>query len=335
MESVKGRKRSVELIEGLGFESVRARLLREGDRDDCANRTLAFYLADMKDRKLHREGGHSSVEHFADAQLDMSPRRTRELVRAGTELRGLEHVDAAFLGAALSWTKVLKLLSVVQTTTQVAWVEFALTLSCRELQEEVRRCRPGELPGCGTKSGLDKHKHSVHAELSDLSYAGLERVRAHCCEEWGSEEISDTQVIEALLADWELRHPSEEPEQADPMLPYEEHNHEEIPAETQQLVSARDCHRCRNCHSYYKPQFHHLSRRALGGGNAPSNTFLLCGHCHALVHSKRLKISGDPEAPRMAANALAFAAADGTPVLRRNHSFGDRSPKPEPPAASY
>ena len=309
--------RGIELVSGLGFGEVRARLQEINFADESTHRALAFYLAEVAERKLYEDGGHSSAAHFAEAQLEMSDRRARDLIRVGRELRGLELVDRAFFAGEIGWTKVLLLLRVVQVTTQEPWIQFARAVSTRELDEEVRKCRTGELPGEGSRLGLDNSYRTVKAKLDDQTSALFEKAREYFLEKSGREEMTDSELLTALTKQFAIAHPEIDEDDTHPdddfaeRVEFEDRNHEPIPASTRDQVLARDRHRCRNCHSYHRPEIHHVEPRASGGTNAPNNLAVLCHTCHGLVHRRKLLLE------RNEIGSVVFLSADRTPVNRR------------------
>lgn len=306
--------RGIELVSGLGFEDIRVRLLEIGARDESLNRALSFYLSDIAARKNYEDGGFSSAAHFAEAQLEIPQRRARELVRVGTELHHLNLVDDAFFAMEIGWTKVLYLLRVVQVTTQAPWVEFAKDASCRELQDEVKRCRPGELPGQGTRIGISTKLEDVHASLDARTYAMFERARTSIRESSGCKEVSDSEVIEEMIKEFVANRPELDTfEEAEESLPYEERNRDELPAQTRELVISRDDHRCRSCNSANSLHAHHIIFREFGGSNDPSNLLSLCATCHSMIHRRKLIIYAHPSDP----SKFIFTAANKTPVTRR------------------
>ena len=70
----------LELIHGLPAPKVGELLRNTSDDLGHNKRTLAFYLFDMNERRLHLASGHPSTVYFAETQLDMGARRTRELI---------------------------------------------------------------------------------------------------------------------------------------------------------------------------------------------------------------------------------------------------------------
>ncbi|MEM7202230.1 MAG: hypothetical protein AAF628_18315, partial [Planctomycetota bacterium] len=159
---------------------------------------MAFYLADMEQRRLYQVTGHGSTVHFAEAKLEMDARRTREYIQVGQTLLELDRVRDALADGELSWSKVVGMLPVVQRETQAAWVDFGKAHTFRELRKEVHACRPGDLPGEGSDYGLIHKRVVIEARLDDVTYAMFERVRIMLSDQ-PEKPLSDTEVIEELL----------------------------------------------------------------------------------------------------------------------------------------
>ena len=279
---------------------------------------LAFYLHSMEELRLFQTTGHGSTVHFAETQLDMEPRRTREFIQVGRSLWGLKEVDRAFRQGELSWSRVLLLLRVVQTETQAAWVQFARSVTCRELRDEVYGCDPGDLPGHGNHYGLRHRKANFEARLGDDDLHWVEQARVLLSAS-PERPLSDEELLVELararvLAEGGERPPSAEVE---PPLPPEDRNHDPIPDEIRTEVLRRDHHRCRNCRGHLDVDLHHIQFRRHGGNNTPHNLVTLCKTCHSSIHRDLLRLTGNPD------HQLAFTSANGTPIHR-----GERPPPP-------
>ena len=127
---------------GLSAHEVVERLRYAVDEIGRHKHVLAWYLADMEERRLYQVSGHGSTVHFAATQLDMDARRTREYVQVGRSLRELDLLNDALESGELSWSRAVALLPVVQRETQKPWVDFAREHTYRELREEVHHGRP-------------------------------------------------------------------------------------------------------------------------------------------------------------------------------------------------
>ncbi|MEM7203528.1 MAG: HNH endonuclease [Planctomycetota bacterium] len=273
--------------------------------------TLAFYLADMEQRRLYQVTGHGSTVHSAEAKLEMDARRAREFIQVGRTLLELDRVRDALTDSELSWSKVVGMLPVVQRETQTAWVEFAKAHTYRELREEVHACRPGDLPGEGSDYGLVHKRVVIEAKLDDVTYAMFERVRMMLSDQ-AEKPLSDTEVIEELLRrQLDGPAPAQSAPASDPAPASNQTtpNRDPVPSATEAAVHRRDQHACRNCQRPFALHVHHITPRAAGGSNASANLILLCGTCHASVHRGFLAIDGNPDS-----GPVLFTASDGTPV---------------------
>jgi len=292
-----------------------------GERLRCAadelgqnKRVLAYYLFDMQDRHLYQVSGHGSTVHFAETQLDMEPRRTREYIQLGRALRDLVLLDEAYCDHVIGWSKVIALLPVVQQETQEAWVEYARTHTFKEVREEVFGSKPGYMPGESSGYGLICRKTVFSAKLEDEIYAMLEEARMRF-----SDSAEGLMTNEELIADllrfrlWGDERVKSQPEsEPNPSAKQtSERNDEEIPEDVREDVLRRDKHRCCNCDNHLDVAVHHIQFRSEGGSNEPSNLITLCPTCHASVHRQFLKIEGNRESRN-----VVFSGRDGAPVIR-------------------
>jgi hypothetical protein len=280
----------IPLVSGLDAEAVCKYLCLASDEEGWHRRVLAFYLVEMDEQGLHVDSGHGSTAHFACAWLDMERRRVNELIQTGRALRNLELLDEAYREGAVSWSKVIALLPVIQVETQGRWVDFARDSTFRTLRATVRACRAGDLPGDAGDYGLIHRMHVAQARLGARDKAMFEAARRRFSAD-PDEPMTDDELIRHLLhrslPDWK-------PEPAAAALPAAERNHTGLPAETREQVLRRDQHRCRNCHGHVAPQVHHIEPRAQGGSNDPGNLVTLCQICHGLIHRGLLFLEHDP-----------------------------------------
>ena len=317
----------LDLSYSLSAPEVGERLRHAADELGQNKRVLAHYLYDMQERHLYQVSGHGSTVHFAETQLDMEPRRTREYIQVGRALSDLVLLDEAFCDHEIGWSKVTALLPVVQQETQEAWVEYAKGHTFKDVREEVFGCKPGYLPGEGGGYGLICRKTVFSAKLTDEVYAMLEEARMRF-----SDSAEGLMTNEELMADLlrsrlygderrkaELKPSAERPDGWSAERPTErpiERNDEEVPEDVREQVLRRDKHRCCNCDNHLDVEVHHIRFRSEGGSNEPANLITLCMTCHASIHREFLKIVGDRESRN-----VVFFGRDGAPVIR-----GERSP---------
>ena len=111
-----------------------------------AERDLAWLLAELADTKHFLDLGYANVGQYAQAKLQLEPRKTRGLVRIGRALPELPVLDRAFASGALCWTKARELLAVATPEVEAEWVALACQSTSRELERVVAAHRPGEPP---------------------------------------------------------------------------------------------------------------------------------------------------------------------------------------------
>jgi len=95
---------------------------------------LAFYLKELKERKLYRELGYSSAVHYAAVACGFSDRKARYLLYIGERLERFRKVREAFLAGRIGWTKVRELLKIVSPRTEEELLTRAVDLTNRELE---------------------------------------------------------------------------------------------------------------------------------------------------------------------------------------------------------
>jgi hypothetical protein len=108
--------------------------------------SLAVLLCELKSTGRYTERGHTSVESYAEAELDLSVRQTRDLVAIGRHMRELPALAAAFSDGRLSATKAREVARVATPATDAAWTERACVSTSRVLERQVAAARRGDTP---------------------------------------------------------------------------------------------------------------------------------------------------------------------------------------------
>jgi hypothetical protein len=124
---------------GLSVKDVHRRALVAHLWGQQAERRLAFYLREMDERRLYRDMGCSDVFHYATTALGLDRRRARALLRLAETLERLPAVAEAFEAGQLGWTKVREIAPIAHEGNEGEWLEKALTLTSRELEQAVAR----------------------------------------------------------------------------------------------------------------------------------------------------------------------------------------------------
>ncbi|MDJ0973256.1 MAG: AAA family ATPase [Planctomycetota bacterium] len=160
---------AVDLRPGLPVDEVHTRLQQGLRLKDTGQRTLAFYLVEMDERRLYSKSGLNTTVEYAEARLDLTQRRTRELLSVGRKLLELPLIDTAFCEGEIGWAKVVELVRVVVPEHEAAWLERARSRSYRRLRVEVRTARPGSAPRDDGR-GLPHVRFPVRAKLSGIGH---------------------------------------------------------------------------------------------------------------------------------------------------------------------
>jgi 5-methylcytosine-specific restriction endonuclease McrA len=111
-----------------------------------AEASLAVLLFELKSTGRYTERGHATVESYADAELDLSVRQTRDLVAIGKHMRELPALAKAFSDGRLSATKAREVARVATPDTDAAWTERACSSTSRVLERQVAAARRGDTP---------------------------------------------------------------------------------------------------------------------------------------------------------------------------------------------
>ena len=125
---------------------------------------LAFYLKEMKERKLYNEFGFSSTVHYAEGICGFSVRKTRYLLFIGEKLERFRKIREYFMGGRIGWTKVRELLKIVTPGTEEELLELAVKLTNRKLEALVASKR--ENRESRKRDALDRARNAIDRPVS-------------------------------------------------------------------------------------------------------------------------------------------------------------------------
>ncbi len=297
---------SLDLVPGLDVYEVDKRCFRANVASDVAQRTLAFYLFDLKDRDATHLLGYRTAKDYAMERLDMPERRANEMIQAGKMLHDLVDVDKAFLEGRISWSKVLTLMSVARTSNQDTWLERATKMSCRRLKKAVAQANNGKKVTGESESGLPQPMYDLRVAMDMKAQEELEELRQHLMRKH-DRLVTDSEILAWLMAEakGKIEVPDEEKDAARRLACEDK----ETPDWLRREVLARDGYECTHCSRRGKLHVHHIIFRENGGRTSADNLMALCLGCHGMVHSGFLRIVG--EAPR----GLKFLDRHGNPLV--------------------
>jgi Holliday junction DNA helicase RuvB len=184
----------VELTRDLDAQSMDARLRQADRRTEIGHRELAFYLAEMQDRRLHQMLGYASAVEYACRRLEMSKRHAQELIATGRALEELPRIDEAFCAGRLRWSRVRLLVRIAVRETEAAWLERALALPWTELDREIATSERGRPPR-RDRRGLPRVRIVVKGRLERVAYETWETAKKKLEAERG-EPMSDADCME-------------------------------------------------------------------------------------------------------------------------------------------
>jgi hypothetical protein len=115
-------------------------------RHHQAEHELAVLLARMADDRLFLQLGYSSVHHYAEQVLDLTPRQVRDLVHIGRRLPDLPVLADALKEGRLGWTKARELLRVITAENEAEWVDRAADITSRALEHQIAGTPFGDPP---------------------------------------------------------------------------------------------------------------------------------------------------------------------------------------------
>jgi hypothetical protein len=111
-----------------------------------AEYALATLLYELQRTRRYTERGHASVVAYGEAELDLTPRQTRDLVFVAKRLPALPALDAAFRSGRVGYTKAREVARVATPETDAAWTNRAMQTTNRALERQVAAAQRGDDP---------------------------------------------------------------------------------------------------------------------------------------------------------------------------------------------
>ena len=111
-----------------------------------AIREIALGLTEMERTRLYRELGYAGLVEYGEQAFGFRSSKTRQLALVGRRLPTLPALDQALCCGALGWTKARTVAQIATPETEQAWVERALQVTSRELEDLVADARDGAPP---------------------------------------------------------------------------------------------------------------------------------------------------------------------------------------------
>ena len=103
-----------------------------------AEMLVCCYLCAVSDRRAYKDFGYTSISDYAQARFGFADRKTRYLVSIGRKIDHLPKIRAALVSGKLGWCKASRLASVAAPDNEVMWLESALSLTVRQLEQRIK-----------------------------------------------------------------------------------------------------------------------------------------------------------------------------------------------------
>ena len=290
----------IELVQGLSPERVVENLRLCNRMSEAGNRGLAFYLAEMAVRKLYKLTGHGSIAQFAHRLLAIPRRRCGELVMMGKKLLELPRIDAAVGEGSLAWSKALEIVRVATPDNEEAWLKHAEGRTVKELADDVRACRRGDLPRSESDGrGTPHTRLDITARVDGDTHDAFEAVR-DLLQQNAGHQVTSGEVIQELLRKYgaDRTPPTELVEEA-PADFVEDGRTDELDPKTSKAlrdeVIRQDGGRCVYTGETKDLHVHHVVYRSEGGRTVLSNLVTVSKWIHGQIHDGFIICKGTRE----------------------------------------
>jgi hypothetical protein len=111
-----------------------------------AEYALATLLFTLHRTRRYTERGHASVVSYGEAELDLTPRQTRDLVFVAKRRAALPALDEAFRTGRVGYTKAREVARIATPETDAAWTHRASETTNRALERQVAAAQRGDAP---------------------------------------------------------------------------------------------------------------------------------------------------------------------------------------------
>ncbi|MGZ3722516.1 MAG: HNH endonuclease [Bdellovibrionales bacterium] len=216
----------------------------------------------------------------------------------------------AIVSRALSVSKAIRIVSIINSENAEELVEFAKTHSSKEIEREVRRRNPKAAVRARIKP-LTEDTDLLEAPIPRETTEHISRAQTLLAQKT-SKHQGIPETLTYVFKEYVERHdPLKKAERAQKRTRTENSAHAEKPrptsqgrvpmtAATQHTVDLRDRRRCthigqdgKRCSEDRWIHYHHIVHVSKGGSNHPENITTLCSFHHDLVHQLVFAMEGE------------------------------------------
>jgi hypothetical protein len=265
--------------------------LREIERSRHAiDATIGRLLLLLLDRRLDRDLGFDSFEHYVRERVGFSLRKARALIALGRGVARDTALGGAYGAGKISWVQALVLLPLIRRGAPARpWIFRAGEITLRQLSAEADAAIElavlaggpvGSPPSSGTPQpegeGVQMCETPPGREVIDFrAPASVAALWSAAIDAWRSEREASWQalarMLEAVTVEWAAVERHRDP------------------------VFARDGWRCAvpGCSARRDLHDHHVVFRSQGGGNELSNRISVCQPHHTQgIHAGKMRATG-------------------------------------------
>ena len=310
-------EKEITVSEELSIAELDERLEKSVEENERSERLICEDLFEMRKRRGYERFGFASIFDYAAERFGFSARKTRYLLGLAFSLQKLPELRAALAEGRVGWSKATKIAQVATPQDEVRWLDSALSLSVRELEQKIRE-------------DMGRDGARIHMWLSEDQNTVLENA-FEVCRRLSGAQLEPGQCLDlicgeflatyAYLAHQEEEKCSEDPEPLEEKAEEEGENdaamerielaicpeNDDLPSpsvasygKTWRGVLERDRYHCQypGCGARSQLHVHHIEFRSRSGkksrakSNSPSNLCCICVFHHRAVHAGTIGLKG-------------------------------------------
>jgi hypothetical protein len=107
---------------------------RQNELSECQ---ICFYLQEVQRKKTYEAFGFQNIYDYALDRFDIKERKTTYMLSLARKLKELPNIAAALQEGRIRWSKAHKIAVVAKPENEVMWLESALTMRARQLEQKI------------------------------------------------------------------------------------------------------------------------------------------------------------------------------------------------------